>query len=539
MPEYLAPGVYIEEISTGPVPIEGVSTSTSGFVGQTARGPTSPVLVTSWLSYQRWFGVHTDPAVSFLSYAIQGFFENGGRRAFVSRVTRSDATPANLALATDGAVTLVVQALGAGEWGNRIFLRVRDGSRSGFRLTILYFSEAPLNFVDPTDSANLNNPDRREPDVIEDYDNLSFDPRGPNYVLTRVNGASHLVNVQWSDPAVPTARPANIAFDGGQLLGGSDGSVAMNADRYIGNGAGDPSISSRSRTGLASLEMIDEISLLCVPDEVHPALNPVAQGAIASAVINQCERLRDRFAILQTPQGQGDVTLVSTSLPSQQDSQYAAVFYPWVHVFDARSQDALLVPPGGHVTGVYARTDIERGVHKAPANEELRGIITRDLSGDRGPLEYRLTKEQHDILNPLGINVLRDFRPDGRGIRVWGARTRSSDPQWRYVNVRRLFIFIEESIEEGTQWAVFEPNDEPLWSRVRRSITNFLIGVWRSGALMGTTQEQAFFVKCDRTTMTQDDIDNGRLVCYIGLAPVKPAEYVIFRFSQKTADVTT
>jgi len=205
-------------------------------------------------------------------------------------------------------------------------------------------------------------------------------------------------------------------------------------------------------------------------------------------------------------------------------------------VFDPLSQDFILVPPAGHVAGIYARTDIERGVHKAPANEEVRGIITQDLNGSRGPLEFKLTKGDHDILNPRGIDVIRDFRTSRRGVRVWGARTMTSDPEWKYVNVRRLFIFVEESIDQGTQWVVFEPNDEYTWARVRRSITNFLITVWRSGALMGTTQDEAFFVKVDRTTMTQDDLDNGRLICYIGIAPVKPAEFVIFRISQKTAD---
>jgi phage tail sheath protein FI len=188
------------------------------------------------------------------------------------------------------------------------------------------------------------------------------------------------------------------------------------------------------------------------------------------------------------------------------------------------------------VAGIYARTDIERGVHKAPANEVVRGIITRDLSNNRKPLRYTLSKGEHDILNPRGVNVIRDFRADRRGIRVWGARTMSSDAMWKYVNVRRLFLFVEESIDEGTQWVVFEPNDEMTWSAVRRSVGNFLIRVWRSGALMGATAEEAFFVKCDRTTMTQDDIDNGRLVCLIGIAPVKPAEFVIFRISQKTAE---
>jgi hypothetical protein len=200
---------------------------------------------------------------------------------------------------------------------------------------------------------------------------------------------------------------------------------------------------------------------------------------------------------------------------------YAAFYYPWIKVYDSITKLYKPIPPGGHVAGIYARSDIERGVHKAPANEKVRGVKE---------LEFQITKGEQDILNPRGVNCIRFF--PGRGIRVWGARTLSSNTLWKYINVRRLFIFIEESIEEGTQWVVFEPNDQKLWARVKQTITQFLTRVWRDGALMGSTPEEAFFVKCDRTTMTQDDIDNGRLICIIGIAPVKPAEFVIFRIAQ-------
>ena len=209
------------------------------------------------------------------------------------------------------------------------------------------------------------------------------------------------------------------------------------------------------------------------------------------------------------------------------DTLYAAYYYPWIGIYDPSMNGERLIPPTGQVVGICARTDIERGVHKAPANEVVRGA-TR--------LEFAVPKALQDILNPRNVNCIRDFRSDGRGIRLWGARTMSSDAMWKYVNVRRLFIFIEESIDEGVQWAVFEPNADPLWAAVRQTIVDFLTRVWKSGALMGLTQDEAFFVKCDRTTMTQDDIDNGRLICYIGIAPVKPAEFVIFRISQKTAE---
>jgi phage tail sheath protein FI len=254
--------------------------------------------------------------------------------------------------------------------------------------------------------------------------------------------------------------------------------------------------------------------------------------------VQQCHRIKDRFALLQLPLGySGTDTGPGSALRELPDTTRGAVYHPWVRVFDPRSNTTRLVPPGGFVAGVYARTDIERGVHKAPANEVVRGIVLADRNSDR-PLSVIYTKGQQDILNPRGINLIRDFRSDRRGIRIWGARTLSSDPEWKYVNVRRLFLFVEESIDEGTQWVVFEPNHEPTWAKVRRSITNFLTSVWRSGALMGVTQDEAFYVKCDRTTMTQDDIDNGRLICLIGIAPVKPAEFVIFRISQKTLEAT-
>lgn len=531
MPEYLAPGVYVEEISTGPKPIEGVSTSTTGFVGQTVRGPTSPRLVTSWLDFQRWYGGHIDPAISFTTYAVKGFFDNGGKRAFIARVTRNDAALSSEDFVTDDpAQSLQIRAISNGEWGNRVFVQVRAGSRIGFRLTVLYYrNDPPTPLVDPFDPANLTNANRRDPDATEDYDNLGIDPQGPRYCITTVTNSSQLIELRWLDTTIAPAQPADAAYT--PLIGGGDGMANITATEYVGDDQAPPN----ERTGLAGLEAIDEISILCVPDEVHPSLSNINQQQLRTETVNQCERLKDRFAVLQVPSNQGNVQAIQPT----RDTSYAALYYPWIRVFDPITSDTLLVPPGGHVAGIYARTDIERGVHKAPANATVNGIITQDLPGNRGPLEYRISRGEHDLLNPRGVNVIRDFRSDGRGIRVWGARTMSSDGEWKYVNVRRLFLFVEESIDEGTQWVVFEPNFEPTWARVSRSITNFLIRVWRNGALQGVTQDEAFFVKCDRTTMTQDDIDNGRLICYIGIAPVKPAEFVIFRISQKTVEATS
>jgi phage tail sheath protein FI len=568
MPEYLAPGVYIEELNTGPVPIEGVSTSTAGFVGQTERGPVQPTLVTSFGEYQRWFGGFLpDPsnsAISFLPFAAKGFFDNGGQRLFIARAHATGiasgsqkAEPATLSLAGTALSSppnedLTLKAIGPGQWGQRIFARVQDstlrgpvppsslpgtqGPPIGFRLTLLYYQTMPPSspFVDPTNQQNRADPNVsenvREPSVVEDYDNLRIDPNSQDYALKVINAASQLVHIPDPQPRSAYVRPPNTtvtAPDGGFIPfatnTGIDGTTPLTADDYIGDH--NDGIPANDRVGLVGLETISDISLVCVPDEVN-------LPDITDEIVNQCHRSRYRFAILQVPGGQGNVN----NLPARRDTSYAAIYYPWVRVLNPATLDYPKIPPGGHVAGIYAATDINRGVHKAPANVEVAGIVTRDIDSQRKPLEFLLTKGQQDILNPRGVNVIRDFRSDGRGIRVWGARTTSTDTQWKYINVRRLFIFVEASIDRGTQWVVFEPNDEPTWARVRRSITNFLGTVWRNGALMGATQEEAFFVKCDRTTMTQDDIDNGRLICYIGIAPVKPAEFVIFRISQKTIE---
>jgi phage tail sheath protein FI len=284
---------------------------------------------------------------------------------------------------------------------------------------------------------------------------------------------------------------------------------------------GDPAAKPGERTGLTAFSEVDEIAILYAPDMYSPIFDAGTRQKFVDDLMIQCEKLKDRFVVLDIPRGSKDISTLTISTDPLRPSKYGAVYYPWIYVMDPLTNRKKLMPPGGHVAGIYARSDQERGVHKAPANEVVRGAME---------LEFQITKGEQDILNPRHINCIRFF--PGRGIRVWGARTTILDALWKYINVRRLFIFIEESIEEGTQWVVFEPNDQKLWARVKQTITQFLTGVWRSGALMGTTAEEAFFVKCDRTTMTQDDIDNGRLICVIGIAPVKPAEFVIFRIAQ-------
>jgi phage tail sheath protein FI len=281
--------------------------------------------------------------------------------------------------------------------------------------------------------------------------------------------------------------------------------LASKAALYIGsdNGPG-------TRTGLKALEDVDDVNIVCAPGQTDPV--------IQDAVLSHCENMRYRFAVMDSPEviEKGGVD----KLPKPRDSKYGAYYFPWIEVYDPQKGN-IFVPPSGHVCGIYARSDAERGVHKAPANEIVRGALG---------LKYGITKGEQDILNPKGINCIREFK--NRGIRVWGARTISSDPEWRYVNVRRLFNMVEHSIENGTQWVVFEPNDQKLWKKVSRNITAFLLRVYRDGALFGATPDKAFYVKCDDETNPPEVIDAGQMVCEIGMCPVKPAEFVIFRIGQ-------
>lgn len=312
-------------------------------------------------------------------------------------------------------------------------------------------------------------------------------------------------------------RPARLP-----LFGGDDNVLGMNDAMYIGVDDTEPA----HRTGLFSLKNPQSISLVAVPGQVSPV--------IQQSLIDQCEDLRYRFAVLDGPAPDDDTVVDVQDHRQQFDSNYAALYHPWLTIPDPYPSSPALVrqfaiPPSGHVLGIFARVDNDRGVHKAPANEVVRGIA--------GLTRY-FAKGEQDILNPypVNINVIRDFRINDRGIRVWGARCITSEPEDKYVNVRRLLIFLENSIDLGLQSVVFEPNAEPLWATIRRTVTNFLTTVWRNGALEGPTPEHGFFVRCDRTTMTEDDFDNGRAIVICGVAPVKPAEFMIFRVGLLTAD---
>ncbi|MBL9004812.1 MAG: phage tail sheath family protein [Myxococcales bacterium] len=325
------------------------------------------------------------------------------------------------------------------------------------------------------------------------------------------NGGSRCYVVNVGAPAdldlTPADKVAAAEKAGAPATAAPADKKVDNDARYIGkdNGPG-------ARTGLKCFEEIDEISLVAAPGVTSPA--------VQDALLTHCEVRKDRFAVLDSPESvQGGVD----KLPRPRDSKYGGYYFPWIQVYDPERGN-VFVPPSGHVLGVYARTDNERGVHKAPANEIVRGALG---------LRYQISRGEQDILNPRGINCIRLMQ--GGGIRIWGARTLSSDPSWRYINVRRLFIMVETSIERATQWVVFEPNDFRLWKRVTRTISAFLTLIWRQGALMGETPEKAFFVKCDEETNPPEVVDVGQLIVEIGLAPVKPAEFVIFRIGQMPA----
>jgi len=507
MPEYLAPGVFIEEIERGPKPIEGVATSTTAFLGETERGPTWPTLVTGYGDYLRLFGDVFTPG-KYEPYAVKAFFDNGGRRAYIARIVGAGGA---VATATIAGVT--INAHGTGAAMNRTWVRIEQGSTSkggvavGFRMRVFYWDRLPEG-DDPFDPIAEDKKFPR-PTITEDFDDLMLQEDSPNHWAKRVNnGNSSLVEI---DIPAGTALPAALAQ--GPLEDGEDGGPLIPADLE-----GDEDADADLRTGLAALNLdpFRDIAIVAAPGQTDPAfLKPV---------IDHCERHRFRFAVIDGEQNQPQPAQLDPRTDID-DSKYAALYYPWLIVSDPRTGARVEVPPSGAVCGIYALTDNTRGVWKAPANETVAGALD---------VKYDVNTRAQEVLNPKGVNCIRRF--PGRGIRVWGARTLSSDPLWKYVNVRRLFIFLEASIYFSTQWTVFEPNDPKLWARVKQTVTLFLRSQWREGALFGEKEEEAFQVAIGRDTMTEDDILNGRLIIEIGIAPVRPAEFVIFRVYQKTQE---
>ncbi len=613
MAEYLAPGVYVEEVSFRSKSIEGVPTSTTGYAGMTRFGPvrypagpttSEPRLVTSFTEFESVFGglelLHApgaaDDRLCYVAHAARAFFMNGGTRLYISRVfsprgidPNFDYGVAKLPIAVSG-TTATWTARWPGAYGNAwVQVQVVRGKNAAYQasnfggavqvtgardgsivevitggappagndpLTLANLAQISIDAVDgrqifnrgggpfiPANTDIIQNVQLRVSVTTDDQNLKAYDAMdavpGTKRYIGRILQADNpedenaVVYLKW-DPAAAVGNDvaANLmvalqANSNKRLGGGHDGVIPSPAD-LAGQDA-DPDDVTKKATGLAALGEIDDIAIVALPDGGAYDDPLDCQGA-ADALITHAELLRYRIAVVDPPPSSSMTQI--RNFRGKFDSEYAALYHPWLEILDPTERAAqgappqrLLLPPSGFVTGIYARSDIARGVYKAPANEVVRGLTK---------FEININKPRQDVLNPEGINALRFF--EGRGNRVWGARTMSSDPEWKYVNVRRLFIYLEHSIDKGTQWAVFEPNNERLWANIRSTIEDFLLVQWKQGALMGSKPEQAFFVRCDRTTMTQNDLDNGRLICLIGVAPTYPAEFVIFRIGQWTAD---
>lgn len=546
MPEYLSPGVYVEEVDRGPKPIEGVGTAMAAFVGFTEKAElvedvdgelvttdllNTPQLVTNWTQFVERYGEFVPGA--YLPQSVYGYFNNGGSRCYVLSVKTIPRAQTAL-LNSEGKPQLIVQSRQAGYEGLRLRVKVQDApqlsagtsKKSTAKGADDKADDAGGDAIDPAPNGagsftfvverqTLSGRWKVE-EVLPEVTLLETETKEVR-VAYKNNKAS-----QWVELLLPPA-PAPLA-----KLWPKDQEQSLNIEVRQLPAATTQDFQGKvtERTGVEGLEALDDVTMVVVPDlmSVPPGqeLNLEQVKAVQTMMIAHCERLGDRVAILDAPPNLSPQAVKKWRMDTTGfDSSYAALYYPWITVMDPATNQPINIPPSGHMAGIWARNDNTRGVHKAPANEVVQGAIG---------LAYNTTKGEQDTLNPIGVNCIRGF--PGRGIRVWGARTLSSNPSWRYINVRRLFNYVEKSVENGTQWVVFEPNDRGLWARVRRDITAFLKTVWRDGALFGSTPEEAFYVKCDDELNPPESRDLGRLIVEIGLAPVKPAEFVIFRISQ-------
>ncbi|WP_217923600.1 phage tail sheath family protein [Miltoncostaea oceani] len=521
MPTYLTPGVYVEEIPAQSKPIEGVGTSVAAFVGLAPGGPlNTPMRISNWTQFAKIFGDPSNPDAgpfmsgAYLAHSVYGFFQNGGGLCWVVRVggessNGSGPPPAQAAL--PAAANPTVDAWRA------VALPGVDGD------VAIELSEEPP--PPPPEGEGEGDAGGKEPEPSwrlivtaggerEEHEGLTL-KRGRTNLATKVNAASKLIRIEETGASLPEGQraPATGSYS---LVSAAVAPTDLSGSDFEGDVA--------RRQGLGSIAAIDEVTMVVVPD-LQTLSEDVQVRDLQGKIIAHCENAGDRMAILDGPADMLPQDILEWRMDTAgYDSKFATLYYPWIEVMDPLTNQPILVPPSGHVAGVWARTDGTRGVHKAPANEVVLGA---------NGLAFQVTHEEQGGLNTNGVNCIRAF--SGRGIRIWGARTLSSDPEWRYVNVRRLFNYVSESIIEGTQWAVFEPNDHRLWTRLRISSANFLTRVWRDGALFGATPEQAFYVKCDAETNPPEAVEAGQVVIEIGIAPVKPAEFVVFRISQFTA----
>jgi len=537
---YSTPGVYFERVDEEPQVIGPVRTDIAGFVGIAARGPLhQAVRLSSWQQFVSTFGVHIPQG--FLAYAVQGFFENGGQICWVVRVADPETARhgCERLLDDDGRPTLRLRASSPGSWSQQLDVSVMRTAADRFTLAL-----------------------RLPPDEEETWQNLTMQAGQPRYtpdILNDQQTGSRLVCAEDLKPGTPAPGNTPRGPEHGSLPGGSDGLAGLTTAHFVGDG-GTP-------WGLAALEPVEDVAIVAVPDAMQVPAPPVIQppppprpdcsrvpdpvtiaslaagpaqdgqpaewppppasAAIQAAVVSQCERLRYRFGVLDTPDERARIEDV-LAWRQQFTSAYAALYHPWLGMPDPLSPDGSLrfVPPSGHVAGSYALTDLQVGVHKPAANE---------LVAAANDVRFRLSDVAHGELNTGGVNVIRAY--PGRGLRTAGARTLSEDSQWQYVNVRRLVSMIEATLDRDTQWMVFEPNSRELWREMDRVVRSFLDQLWRRGMLDGASAQDAYSVECDEATNPPQDTGDGRLTCLLGVLPPWPAEFVVARIGQTLNEV--
>lgn len=481
--ETLHPGLYLQEVP-GENPIEGVSTSTGAFVGVTEKGVVGKSgFVTSWKDFQRKYGGYSDN--SYLPYAVRGFFENGGTRAFISRVVHYNSkVKASLAstieikdVPVSGTAVGIFDAYSDGKWGDKIEVDVVAGS----------------------DAKNVTVTVKENNEFIESFEEV------PMLDLEdTINSTSTTIKYTHIDDGELVLPPGNY-----KLAGGNDGIEGLVSSDYVGDEA--------IGNGLYAFDN-NNINIVAVPG--------ITDVTTIAGITSYVEGRKDCTAIVEVPLGMKPIeALTFKNVTANISSARVNIYYSWLKVGDpigVGKNPTKLVPPSGHVMGIYARTDNSRGVWKAPAGLEA---VVRGAIG----LEYNVNDAEQDILNPASVNAIRAF--DGEGIVLWGARTCSALSEWKYVSVRRSADYVGQSILSGTRWAVFEPNDQVLWGKVTAVSEAFLRNFWRAGGLRGASESEAFFVECNSTTTTPDDIDAGKMFANVGICPQKPAEFVIFRLS--------
>ena len=571
MENYIAPGVYTEAFDSGMKPMDGVGTSTAGFVGLAEKGPITgqPVLIRSFSEYRRWFGEYLSEeeyrTYRFLPYAVEQFFANGGMACYVMRVA-----PGDTAVAKHTDEVMQITALSPGTWGNGIQLTltrcVRACTRilraeptasgtpyqlenaTGFQVGdviacrmgdhVSYHKITALNgsaiATDPGLPDNVVDPHPISQYTLEacgvdfaicgggeeeKFSGCSLNPAAPEYLPTIVK-QSTLVSLSLHEADKTgdllvvlggTAQDTELRFS---LCGGTNGTLNnISADVFRGTDGG-----PGKRTGIEAFQEIHDVSILAVPG--------VTDANVQAKLIAHCEHLGNRFAVLDAPL---DCTSVDALITyrSAYNTSYAALYAPWIQIYDSLLKRPTYMPPSGSVCGIYARVDITRGVHKAPANE-----VVKECTG----LSALYNQEEQGTLARKGVNLICAIPK--QGIRVWGARTCSNDDNWKHINVRRLSIFLEESIRVYTSWAMYEPNDECLWNRVKSTVSLFLESQRRNGILMGATPDQAYYVKVGHDTMTQNDILSGQLICEIGIAAMRPTVFLPMRITHSSQNKT-